>query len=134
MRMEKLAAFARELGIVSFFYSDGSLPKDLTEVEKKIYRAVAVRIAVNDCIINEGIAIPDAVNEIDSKPIPDVPMLIFVSDGNETGVENWVDIQKEYAVGLTNAEVIQLDCGHYVHNFEQEQIAERVRNFIASLE
>ena len=33
----------------------------------------------------------------------------------------------EYASDLTNAKVIELDCGHYVHNFQQEQIAEEIR-------
>ena len=65
--------------------------------------------AVNTCIINEGLAVPDAVTEIDSNPKPDVPMLMFVSDGRETGVKNWKDIQNEYSSDLTNAEVIELD-------------------------
>ncbi len=34
---------------------------------------------------------------------------------------------------LTNAEVIQLDCGHYVHNYRQDIIAEKLVEFIESL-
>ena len=78
-------------------------------------------------------AIPDAVTEIDRKPKPDIPMLLFVSDGQETGVENWIDIQSDYISDLTNAEVIELDCGHYVHNFRQDIIAEKLVEFIESL-
>ena len=33
----------------------------------------------------------------------------------------------EYASDLTDAKVIELDCGYYVHNFRQDQIAEEIR-------
>ena len=28
---------------------------------------------------------------------------------------------------MPDAKVIELDCGHYVHNYQQEQIAEEIR-------
>ncbi len=132
-RLEKFAAFGRELGIVRFYYSDSSLPQKLSKEEKEIYRAIGCKIAVNETVINEGSTIPDAVTEINSSPKPDVPMLMFVSDGKETGIEKWVEIQKDYAVNLSNAKVIELDCGHYVHNFEQEQIDKDLREFIKKM-
>lgn len=61
----------------------------------------------------------NTLTEIDRNPKPDIPMLMFVSDGHETGVENWIDIQSDYISDLTNAEVIELDCGHYVHHFRE---------------
>lgn len=134
MRMEKMAALARQLGLVRFFYMDGALPEKITAEEKRIYRAIAVRIAVNDCIMNEGLAVPDAVKEIDSNSTPDIPMLMFVSDGKETGTDNWIDVQHEYASEITGAKVIELDCGHYVHNFEQDRIADSVKDFVEALE
>jgi pimeloyl-ACP methyl ester carboxylesterase len=129
LRYEKLAAFARKLGIVRFYYSDSSLPSALTQEEKEVYRAIACRIAVNVDIINEGSAIPEAVKEIDSKPKPDVPTLMFLSDGKEIKGTNWADSHYDYATDLTKAKVIELGCGHYVHNFKQDQIAEEIRMF-----
>ena len=81
-------------------------------------------------IINEGLEITDAVREIDSKPKPDVPMLMFVSDGKEVKSLNWGAAHQDYAADLTDAEVIELDCGHYVHNFEQDLIASKIREFV----
>ncbi len=132
-RFEKIAAIGRELGIVRFYYSDSSLPQGLSEDEKSLYRAIACKIAVNDAVINEGLAIPDAVKKIDGAPKPDIPMLMFVSDGKETGIENWSEIQKEYASELSNASVFELDCGHYVHNYKQEQISEEIKEFIGNI-
>ncbi len=130
---ERLAGIARELGLVRFFYKDGSLPQALSKEEKDIYKAIGCRIAVNEDIINEGQAIPEACKTIDRMPKPDIPMLMFVSDGKETGVDNWIDIQKEYASDLSKAKVIELDCGHYVHNFKQGQISNDMKEFIESL-
>ena len=130
VRYEKFAAFARDLGIVRFYYSDSYLPSALSQEDKDLYRAIACRIAVNDDVIMEGLAITDAVNLIDSKPKPDVPMIMFVSDGKETGNPDWAQIQHDYAQGLSDARVIELGCGHYVHNFEQVRIAEEIRAFV----
>ena len=55
---------------------------------------------------------------------------MFVSDGKEVRSLNWGGAHHDYAADLTNAEVIELDCGHYVHNFEQDLIAEKIREFI----
>ena len=85
-KFEKLAALARKLGIVRFYYSDSSLP--------------------------------------------DVPMIMFISDGKEVQGTNWIESHYDYASDLANAKVIELDCGHYVHNFMQDMIAEDIREFI----
>jgi pyridoxine 5'-phosphate synthase PdxJ len=60
-------------------------------------------------------------------------MLMFVSDGKETGIEKWSEIQKEYASELSNATVVELYCGHYVHNYKQEQISEEMKEFIENI-
>ena len=130
LKTEKIASFARDLGIVRFYSSDAALPSALSQEEKDLYRAIACRIAVNDDVINEGFAITDAIKRIDSKPKPDVPMLMFVSNGKETGIADWIRLQHDYVQDLSNAKVIELGCGHYVHNFEQVRIAEEIRAFV----
>ena len=50
------------------------------------------------------------LEKIDGAPKPDIPMLMFVSDGKETGIEKWSEIQKEYASELSNATVVELEC------------------------
>lgn len=132
-RLEKLAAFGRELGIVRLFYTDSSLPDSLSDDEKAIYRAIGAKIAVNDDVINEGLSIPDVIREIDSAEKPDVPMLLFATDGKETGLDGWTQAQKDYIKDLTDANIIELDCGHYVHNYEQSKISEYMKDFIESL-
>ena len=128
-RFEKLAVLARELGIVRFYYSDSSLPAALSKEEKELYRTIACRKAVNVDVINEGLSITEAVREIDGKPKPDVPMLMFLSDGKEVKGTNWIENHYDYVSDLTDAKVVELGCGHYVHNFMQDRIAEEIREF-----
>ena len=130
LKLEKYVTAARDLGILRFYYSDSFLPDALTAEEKDLYRAIASRNTVNVDVVNEGRAIIDAVQLIDSKPKPDVPMLMFISDGEETKGSDWIGNHYLYAEDLTNARVIELGCGHYVHYFKAEEIASEMRTFI----
>ncbi|HPB41360.1 MAG TPA: hypothetical protein PLR03_00875 [Sphaerochaeta sp.] len=60
-------------------------------------------------------------------------MLMFISDGSETGGASWIEAQKEYASNLTDAQTVDLDCGHMIHKYEQERINKNMREFIESL-
>ena len=130
LKLEKYIVALREMGILRFYYSDSFLPDALTAEEKDLYRAIASRNTVNVDVVNEGRAIADAVQLIDSKPKPDVPMLMFISDGEETKGSDWIGNHYLYAEDLTNARVIELGCGHYVHYFKAEEIASEMRTFI----
>ena len=44
----------------------------------------------------------------------------------KASIENHYD----YVSDLTNAKVIELGCGHYVHNFMQDRIAKDIKEFI----
>lgn len=129
-KVEKLAVLARKAGIIRFYYSDKTLPEKLSKREKQIYKALAARIAVNIDVYNEGKAIPEACKIIDSKPIPDIPILLYVSDGKETQALTWVQNQRDFAAANKNVKIVELNCGHYVHNFEYERISRGVKEFV----
>ncbi len=130
LKLEGLFTAARELGLARLYYSDSFLPDSLSKEEKDLYRAIASRNLVNVDVMNEGKAIFDAVRLIDSKPKPDVPMIMFVSDGKETNGSDWIGNHYAYAADLSNAKVIELGCGHYVHYFKADEIASEMRSFI----
>ncbi len=130
LKLEGLFTAARELGIARLYYSDSFLPDSLSKEDKDLYRAIASRNLVNVDVMNEGKAIFDAVRLIDSKPKPDVPMIMFLSDGKETNGSDWIGNHYAYAADLSNAKVIELGCGHYVHYFKADEIASVMRSFI----
>lgn len=84
-------------------------------------------------MINEAKVVKDNANVVKENGIPHVPMLLFISDGSGgTGFteEKWRSIPKEYITGSDNAIYIELDCPHYVHDYEYEEISKEIRNFI----
>lgn len=127
----------RESGILRLALSDNSLPEVYTEEDKKIYRALACVKSGNKTVENEGLHIAGAIDMINNGTKPDVPMLMFISDGSGgTGMDTdtWRKYQREYASGLTDVSIIELDCGHMIHHFEPEQISEDMRVFIEGLD
>ena len=137
-RSEALSGIAVQLGFLRIVNIEDMFPSfengGLTDSEKDIYRAVINRMTCNKVIVNESKAIPEACEKIRSRAKPDVPTLMFISDGTGVDVEGWIQIEKGYTDGLTNAKTVELDCGHYVYSYEYERIAKDMKEFIGGLD
>ena len=103
----------------------------LTEYEMKQQELLMYRNAVNIDYVLEGKAVYDNAAAVKAGKALDVPMLMFVSDGTEIG-EFWIPCQKAFAA-QNDAQLIQLDCGHYLHHFEHKYIAERATEYLTAL-
>ena len=60
-------------------------------------------------------------------------MLLFISDGSGgTGFdeETWRSIPKKYILKSDDANYIELDCPHYVHDYMYEEISNEIRKFM----
>lgn len=134
LKVMKLYDVLREFGVLRLSYSDKMIPGNLSKEEKRLYRAIADRSAVNVAVYNEGLAVREACDQINAAPKPDVPMILFVSDGKQTGIPDWIDLAKDYAKDLSNAKIVELQCGHYVHDYEYERIDQELREFIEDLD
>lgn len=126
VRYEKNAGLARKMGLIRFFYTDGAISPTLSEDEKKVYKALAAKKAVNCDIVNETLAIPKACEEINKNPMPAQKMLMFISNGPG----NLGEAPKKFARKLPNCRSVELDCGHNIHYYEYERIAREIREFI----
>jgi len=140
-RSMKLLEIARDLGFARLYYMFSPYSEDLTREDKKLYCAIGSKIAANKCVQNEGLSIDDACKEIDSMPVPGIPTLQFVSNGKGVGIANWAEIHKDYAEsvsgamgGMADSSVVELNCGHYVHWYEPERIAEEIKDFIRQIQ
>ena len=101
----------------------------LTDHEKKIYRAVFFSRTMTDDMINETAHIKENAAKVVSA---DVPILLFCSDGSGgTGFtkESWQNIQTDFAK-KNNCDIIYLNCGHYVHDYEYKVISEQIIAFL----
>lgn len=137
--MLKLSQFAAHSGIIRLLpgVSESEAMKygTLTEGEKEIYKAVFFSRTATTTMMNEVGSIKENATLVESAGIPEVPMLLFVSNGSGTGWEEeaWRRYQKEYIKELSDGRLVELNCSHYVHDHEYEFMAEEIRNFIADL-
>lgn len=132
-----LVQFTSEAGITRLIpglsESDAIRGGRLTEQEKAIYRAVFYRRTMTDTMIKEMLSIKDSAALVAQGEPPRIPILLFCSDATGTGFEKdeWIGIQNGFAKTCADAQVICLDCGHYVHNYEYERIAKKIKEAFA---
>ena len=108
----------------------------LTGAEKNVYRALFYRRTASPDMLAEAAAVKDNAKTVAAGGIPQVPMLLFISDGSGgTGFpeEAWRDFQRDYLSGVKNGRSVELDCPHYVHDHEYRRISAELDSFIRSL-
>ncbi|MDE5576324.1 MAG: alpha/beta hydrolase [Oscillospiraceae bacterium] len=137
----RLASFAAQIGVTRLIpgiaESDAIQYGTLSEEEKELYRAVFYRRTATVTMINETAAVKGNAKTVEAAGVPQMPMLLFISDGSGgTGFdkETWRSIPKEYLSQADGGDYIELDCPHYIHDHEYEKIAEKVTEFISELE
>ena len=133
----ELGHYAAVLGITrwtpNLAESDAIKYGTLSEKEKDIYRAVFYQKTATKTMINEAKVVKDNAKIVKENGIPQVPMLLFISDGSGgTGFtkEKWRSIPEKYISDHDSASCIELDCPHYIHDYEYEAISKEIRNFI----
>lgn len=47
--------------------------------------------------------------------------------------EYWIPSQKRFAAE-NHAQLIQLDCGHYIHHFEYEYIGQKALEYLSTIQ
>lgn len=127
------------LGRASIFLGMHRLPgfyalsdAGLNEHEEQQQRLLMHRNAVNIDYVLEGKAVYDNAVKVKSGGILDLPILMFASNGAEIG-EHWLSCQEDFAAE-NHAQLVQLDCGHYIHYFEHESIAAKSLEYLLELD
>lgn len=125
-----IVRLANTMGLTRLFNFDVS--GTLTNEERAIFNEIVAHNYMNDTIIREGENELALYEEFNTLPLPEVPMIMYVSAdyGND---ELWVGGMQAMVDASTNGTLIRLDCGHYVHDFEYERIATEMKEFIATL-
>lgn len=136
--MLKLSQLAARMGIIRLLpgvaESEAMKYGTLTEEEKEIYKAVFFSRTATTTMMNEVGSIKESAKVVDDAGVPQVPMLLFVSNGSGTGweEESWRNYQKDYIQEVSDGRLVELNCSHYVHDHEDELIAEEMSDFISS--
>ncbi|HHT24633.1 MAG TPA: alpha/beta hydrolase [Clostridiaceae bacterium] len=134
----KLAGFAANIGITRIIpglaESDAIKHGTLTDEEKEIYRAIFYNRTATPTMINEAANIKENARIVAVNEVPQIPILLFTSDGDGTGYEKetWQNFQRNYVEKVEGGIIIELDCPHYVHDYEYELISKKIIEFISN--
>ena len=137
MSMLKISQFAARIGITRILpgisESDAIKYGTLTDTEKEIYRAIFYEKTATTTMLNEVKWIKENAEIVQNNGVPQVPMLLFVSNGIGTGwnEDAWREYQNSYLENVENGKLINLDCPHYIHDYEYNTISEEIRAFLA---
>ena len=108
----------------------------LSENEKEIYKAVFYSRTATVTMINETESVKENAEKVNSMEVPQLPMLLFISNGSGgTGFdeETWRRIAIEYISQVNDGKYIELDCPHYIHDYEYKIISESIIEFLSNL-
>ena len=132
-----IAGWAANIGVTRFIpgISDSDAIKygTLSDDEKEIYRAIFYSRTATVTMINETERVKENAVKVNNMGAPQIPMLLFISDGSGgTGFDKeiWRKIPIEYVSQIDEGEYIELDCPHYVHDYEYKTISESIIAFL----
>lgn len=136
----KLSSWAADIGVTRLIpnisESEAIKHGTLSDEEKEIYKAVFYNRTATKTMINECEAVKANAKKVNDMGIPQLPMLLFISDGSGgTGFdeETWRKIPIEYISQIDSGKYIELDCPHYVHDYEYKTISENIIEFLSNL-
>lgn len=139
MSMLKISQFAARVGIIRILpgvsESDAIKYGNLSDNEKDLYRAVFYEKTTTTTMLNEVESIKENAEIVQANGVPQVPMLLFVSNGNGTGwnEDEWRGYQESYLENVENGELLILDCPHYIHDYEYDKISDEIKIFINNM-
>lgn len=131
-KMMYLGGMTSKLGLIRI---PGVYPLNtstLTDSEKYQQRLLMYRNAVNSVYIKEGKAVYENSRAVFNGGVISCPILMFSSNGKEIG-DFWLPAQERFAKE-NNAQLEIFDCGHYIHYYKSEVMAEKIKDFINEIE
>lgn len=138
--MIKLGKLLADTGITRWIpglaESDAIKYGRLSDAEKELYKLIFYRRTSTQTMINEVKEIKKSAALVAKKDNINAPVLIFSSNGQGTGwiKDEWHGFQRDYISSLVNGRLIDLDCSHYVHDIEYEEIAEQIKLYLDEIQ
>jgi pimeloyl-ACP methyl ester carboxylesterase len=132
-----LVAFTARTGLLRLatpICHEAAAVNHLSAAETAVYCSIMYRRTLTADMLAE-IDITQANAElVAAAGIPDVPLYLFISNGADSAVPNWVELLMAYAEDAPNGRYQLLDVEHYVHNLAPDLIATESRAFLQQLE
>jgi len=128
----KLFGIMRQMGLFRIPFMKVSKYTELSKQEEKQYYYLAYAKAFNRNIISEVADVMESAQKVNDSKLPQVPMLLFVTEGHGTGVD-WRTMQHRLAEKVMHSEVIDINCEHRLHYHVSPLIAEKTSELIEKI-
>lgn len=103
----------------------------LTEDEFEQNKLLVYRNSLNTDVYEECKVVLNNAKIAGELAVPDVPILMFTTNlAQASGYEGWVKAQEDFAERAKNCTLIELDCGHSLHYYKSDYIAEEIKKFV----
>jgi pimeloyl-ACP methyl ester carboxylesterase len=134
----RLAAFTARSGLLRLVpaichASPAVSEGHLTAEETVVYCAMMYRRTWSPNMLAETEITQANARQVAAQGIPDVPLYLFISDGTDLPVPNWVELLIAYAEHAPDGRYELLDVTHYVHNLAADRVAVATRSFVESV-
>jgi pimeloyl-ACP methyl ester carboxylesterase len=104
----------------------------LTAADAETYCALMYRRTLTVNMMAEIEAVQTNAAVVSAHDTPDVPLYVFISNGDDLPVDSWGALLATFAEEA-NGNYLVLDVNHYIHNFAPDLIAEESRLFISGV-
>ena len=110
------------------------LAYDYNENQLNVYRILTLDRSYNKTVLNEQDCFDSHFATVAEMKFPEnLPVLQFVASSNCEIMAAWEQLHKDLIMESEYSEVIRLEGGHYLHFIKKAEIAERVKQWTASL-
>lgn len=127
----KLISAVTFIGLHRIPILDSMNTQGLTKEEIQQHRYLMNKMTLNSDVLNESKVVKDNARTVEDGSVPDIPMLLFSSNGEGTGdSKEWRKYQTDFAKESQKRQLIKLDCGHMMHYYKSDYIAQNIKSFL----
>ena len=106
----------------------------LSAEDKMQYMAMVYKSAYTRNMLYEINSLHKNAQKVRAERIPpDTPVYFFISEGSDLEAPGWREILTNYVLNNKTGKYKHLDCGHYLHHYQAELIANEASAFIKGL-
>lgn len=108
--------------------------RGLSKAEFAQNRYLTYKMLLNKDVLAESKVVEANAQAVEKGGVPDIPMLLFISNGEGTGLgEKWVQAERSFADKSGQIRSIQLDCGHMMQYDRSDEIVQETKWFLGNL-
>ena len=133
-KLMTLAYWTSKVGLLRYFPESVYLKNhDLTDSERRQYRFLAYKQLLSKAMLNETSAVKENAHKVSGFTIDSkIPVLLFVSNGEETGFSQseWQNYAKDFARNRSNVQVVYEDAPHDLYHSKKNEVVSQINSFL----